>query len=306
CWRQFPASRIQSRLSGCPSHLALRNPCAPGTALRTPSFEMAKAKQHRRDREGDRKRRHEKSREAIPRAGGIEMVQTGIDGQRRNQCAGQRRPRRVAEHPFGDGTDDQWQHDQDRKRFHGGCPGTRRHGTPAAAPVHRPFDRSGRTGVGPVAPRWGVLPAYASSFLSSVILAFRSFDTGQPAFAFSAAVSNACWLAPGMRAVSSRCTAGITNPPPDFSSVTVAFVRMLCATRPASASCADSAIEKQPACAAAINSSGLVPGAFSKRVPNEYWVFDRTPLSVEIVPRPDLRSPFHMADALRFMMLPLD
>src|SRR6185437_12832922 len=57
---------------------------------------------------------------------------------------------------------------------------------------------------------------------------------------------------------------------------------------------------------AAISSSGLVPAAFSKRVPNEYCVFDKAPLSVEIVPRPDLRSPFHMADALRFMMPPLD
>ena len=42
--------------------------------------------------------------------------------------------------------------------------------------------------------------------------------------AFSAAVSNACWLAPGIRAVRSRCTAVIAKPPPDFSSVTVAFV----------------------------------------------------------------------------------
>lgn len=34
--------------------------------------------------------------------------------------------------------------------------------------------------------------AHASSFLSSVIFAFNNLETGQPAFAFSAAFSNAC------------------------------------------------------------------------------------------------------------------
>jgi hypothetical protein len=33
----------------------------------------------------------------------------------------------------------------------------------------------------------------------------------------------------------------------------------------------------------------------------EYWVSDRTPLSVEIKPFPFLRSPFQTADALRFI-----
>jgi hypothetical protein len=94
----------------------------------------------------------------------------------------------------------------------------------------------------------------------------------------------------------------ISNPPPVFSSVTVALVRMLCATRPASPSCADSAIVKQPACAAPISSSGFVPAPFSNRVPNEYCVFDSTPLSVEIVPLPVFRSPFHIALAERFIM----
>ena len=39
---------------------------------------------------------------------------------------------------------------------------------------------------------------------------------------------------------------------------------------PALPSSADSAMEKQPACAAAINSSGLVPTPLSNRVLNEY------------------------------------
>ena len=70
-------------------------------------------------------------------------------------------------------------------------------------------------------------------------------------------------------------------------------------------SCADSAIEKQPACAAAISSSGLVPLPFSKRVLNEYCVSASTPLSEEMVPLPSLRPPFHTADALRFMSSPV-
>src|SRR5687768_2448420 len=61
-------------------------------------------------------------------------------------------------------------------------------------------------------------------------------------------------------------------------------------------------MEKQPACAAAISSSGFVPTPSSKRVLNEYCVSFSTPLSVEIVPLPSLSPPFHCADAFRFMM----
>src|SRR5258708_15146161 len=81
---------------------------------------------------------------------------------------------------------------------------------------------------------------------------------------------------------------------------------MLAGAKPALPSSLDSAIEKQPACAAAISSSGLVPLPSAKRLVNEYWVSDSTPLSVEIVPLPSLRLPLHSADALRFMAdLPL-
>jgi hypothetical protein len=76
---------------------------------------------------------------------------------------------------------------------------------------------------------------------------------------------------------------------------------MLSAVMPALPSCADSAIEKHPACAAAINSSGFVPLPSSKRVLNEYCVLDSTPLSVDTVPLPSLRPPFHTADPLRFI-----
>src|SRR5580704_1474878 len=56
---------------------------------------------------------------------------------------------------------------------------------------------------------------------------------------------------------------------------------------------------KQPACAAAINSSGFVPMPFSNRVENEYCALERTLLSVEIVPFPSLSEPFQTAEAFR-------
>src|SRR5436190_17447396 len=59
---------------------------------------------------------------------------------------------------------------------------------------------------------------------------------------------------------------------------------------------------KHAACAAAMSSSGFVPGPFSKRVVNEYCVSLSTPLAVEIVPLPCLRSPCQTADAVLFIM----
>src|SRR6266850_90277 len=60
----------------------------------------------------------------------------------------------------------------------------------------------------------------------------------------------------------------------------VAVVSSFCAVNPALPSCAESAIVKHPACAAARSSSGFVPTPFSNRVLNEYCVCFRTPLSV--------------------------
>jgi hypothetical protein len=76
---------------------------------------------------------------------------------------------------------------------------------------------------------------------------------------------------------------------------------MLSGVKFAPPSCADSAIEKHAACAAAINSSGFVPGVFSNRVVNEYGVFESTPLVDETVPFPSLRPPFQTALAFRCM-----
>src|SRR5580693_6422088 len=68
--------------------------------------------------------------------------------------------------------------------------------------------------------------------------------------------------------------------------VSVTFVPMLSGVRFAPPSCAESAIEKHAACAAAINSSGFVPGPFSNRDVNEYCVSFSTPPGAEIVPFP--------------------
>src|ERR1700731_4586952 len=61
------------------------------------------------------------------------------------------------------------------------------------------------------------------------------------------------------------------------------------------------AIVKHPACAAAINSSGLVPSWFSKRVLYEYGVFASTPESDERSPFPVRPLPRQTALALRIM-----
>src|SRR6202035_3759763 len=60
-----------------------------------------------------------------------------------------------------------------------------------------------------------------------------------------------------------------------------------------------SAMVKQPACAAAISSSGLVPTPSAKRALKLYCVSFNVPLWVEIVPLPSLRLPCQTADALR-------
>src|SRR5204863_1702923 len=68
-------------------------------------------------------------------------------------------------------------------------------------------------------------------------------------------------------------------------------------------SSAENAIEKQPACAAAMSSSGFVPMPSSKRALNEYCVSLSTPLSVEMLPLPPFKSPRQTADALRFNII---
>jgi hypothetical protein len=64
-------------------------------------------------------------------------------------------------------------------------------------------------------------------------------------------------------------------------------------------------MEKQLACAAAINSSGVVPvSAPSNRVAKEYFAFSSTPVTVEIVPLPSFNEPVQTALALLAMIPP--
>jgi len=77
--------------------------------------------------------------------------------------------------------------------------------------------------------------------------------------------------------------------------VTIAVVLMLSGVSLAAPNCPEKAMEKQPACAAAMSSSGLVPMPFSKREENEYCVLDNTPLSELIVPLPSIIPPLHTA-----------
>ena len=63
----------------------------------------------------------------------------------------------------------------------------------------------------------------------------------------------------------------IVGPASVTSRVTRAEVETLCGENPARPSAALRAIEKQPAWAAPISSSGLVPGFSSKREPKEYF-----------------------------------
>jgi hypothetical protein len=104
---------------------------------------------------------------------------------------------------------------------------------------------------------------------SSVISAFSSLETGQPVLAAAAAVANCSAVMPGTLPCSDRCTLLMVKPPPSGSMLTFASVASFSAEWPAASSWNASAMVKQPACAAAISSSGLVPGPFSKRVLNE-------------------------------------
>src|SRR5580692_8828700 len=136
----------------------------------------------------------------------------------------------------------------------------------------------------------------------TLISALKSLETGQPVSAAFTAASNLALSAPGMVATRSRWLLVMEKPSPTLSSVTVAVVSSFCAVIPAPPSCAESAIVKHPAWAAARSSSGFVPTPFSKRVLKEYCVCFKTPLSVEIEPLPSFKPPCHTADALRCMM----
>src|SRR5437899_12759997 len=96
----------------------------------------------------------------------------------------------------------------------------------------------------------------------------------------------------------------MVQPESSFSRLSVTLVLMLSGVRLAPPSCAESAMEKQAAWAAAISSSGFVPGAFSKRVVKEYGVLESTPPGAEMLPLPSFNPPFHTALAFLCMGVP--
>jgi hypothetical protein len=106
--------------------------------------------------------------------------------------------------------------------------------------------------------------------LSSIFEPASALETGQPFFAFSACSRKAFSSTPGTSASVSSSIRVISKASPTFSRWTWAVVLMRFGLRPAFVSPAASAIEKQPACAAPISSSGLVPLPSSKRETKEY------------------------------------
>src|SRR5262245_3067937 len=78
---------------------------------------------------------------------------------------------------------------------------------------------------------------YDSSVAFIVIVALSTRDTGQPALALLAAVSNFALSAPGIFAFTSRCIAVMVNPASVFSRFTVAVVLILSAVMPALPNC---------------------------------------------------------------------
>jgi REP element-mobilizing transposase RayT len=142
---------------------------------------------------------------------------------------------------------------------------------------------------------------YGSRAASTVISGTpaSAFETGQPAFAASAASRKPSASRPG---TTPRTVSALRVIPVPGTNVTVADVLSRSGGEPALASPSESAIEKHEACAAAISSSGLVlpPDASSDLAAQ---VTSSGPKALEptssIVPEPLIRSPFHVTDAVR-------
>src|SRR5947207_12977672 len=90
----------------------------------------------------------------------------------------------------------------------------------------------------------------------------------------------------------------ILNPPSAGSSFTVAVVLKRLAGGPAFSRLNESAMEKQPASAAPMSSSGFVPFPSSKRDENEYGP-SKAPLPSFMVPLPCFSVPSQTADPVR-------
>ena len=136
------------------------------------------------------------------------------------------------------------------------------------------------SGVRPIPNRPNLMPPSSTIAVRLTFLcAITSFMLAQ--FAKSRlALSQVNWDS-SIRAFSVRSDRVIAKPSPCLSSVTFALVSSVPSVKPSRASAKLSAMVKQLACAAAINSSGLVPGSSPKRVLNPYFWSLRTPDWVE-------------------------
>src|SRR5260370_32516855 len=143
----------------------------------------------------------------------------------------------------------------------------------------------------------------------------RACDTGQFFFAVSACSRKVSASMPGTSPSVLSSIVVILKPSPTFSRLTFALVLMRVGLNPPFVNPAARAIEKHPACAAPINSSGFVPVPSSNLEAKEYWnsplplgegsgVRARSvaPLPKLILPLPSLSVPSQTALAVRFAM----
>src|ERR1022692_2752061 len=100
-----------------------------------------------------------------------------------------------------------------------------------------------------------------TSDASNEIAAFSTLLTGQPALALAALSSNFSLVMPGIFAFKIRCEVVIVP----LSMVTSAVTSSESAVKPAFCNSKLRAMAKQPECAAAMSSSGLVPTPSSNR-----------------------------------------
>jgi hypothetical protein len=97
----------------------------------------------------------------------------------------------------------------------------------------------------------------------------RAFEIGQLTFAPAATSWNLASSIPGTSASVTSWIFWMPKPSPTLPKWTCACVDTLVGSKPALPKPAESAIEKHPAWAAPMSSSGLVPGLSSNRVENE-------------------------------------
>src|SRR6185312_2265839 len=132
------------------------------------------------------------------------------------------------------------------------------------------------------------------------IFELSDLEIGQFSFAFLAHSSNFSLLIPGTFAATVRCDFEIAPSPKVISHL----VSILSAVNPASFKTKLNFIEKQPACAAAISSSGFVPSLASPNlVAKVKGALFSAFVSVVNVPLPSFPVPCHSAFAYLLIFL---